>query len=80
MTEGGYRGKILRMGLSTDDINGEALPDESTLRKYAGNFGLSLWYLMKELLNGVDALGSENPLIFMNGPLVRVRVQCSIYR
>lgn len=39
MTEGGYRGEILRIDLSTDNINGEALPDESTLRKYAGNFG-----------------------------------------
>ncbi|MFC1977399.1 aldehyde ferredoxin oxidoreductase family protein [Chloroflexota bacterium] len=74
MTKGGYRGNILRVDLTTGSINVEKLPDESVLRKYVGNFGLGLWYLMNELPNGVGPLEPENPLIFMNGPLVGVRV------
>jgi len=74
MIKGGYRGKILRVDLTKGSIATEGLPDESILRKYLGNFGLGLWYLMKELPDGVDALEPENPLIFLNGPLVGTRV------
>ena len=76
MIKGGYRGKILRVDLTTGSIDIEGLPDESLLRKYVGNFGLGLWYLMKELPTGVAPLEPENPLIFMNGPLVGTRVPC----
>ena len=76
MIKGGYRGKILRVDLTTGSITVEGLPDESILRKYVGNFGLGLWYLMKELPEGVGPLEPENPLIFLNGPLVGTRVPC----
>lgn len=74
MIKGGYRGKILQVNLTTGIINTEMLPEESILRKYVGNFGLGLFYLMRELPMGVDALDPENPLIFMNGPLTGTRV------
>lgn len=76
MIKGGYRGKILRVNLTTGSITVEGLPGESILRKHVGNFGLGLWYLMKELPDGVDALEPENPLIFLNGPLVGTKVPC----
>ena len=76
MIKGGYRGKILRVDLTTGSITVEGLPGESILRKHVGNFGLGLWYLMKELPDGIDALEPENPLIFLNGPLVGTKVPC----
>ena len=77
MIKGGYRGKILRVDLTSGSITTEGLPDEKILRKYLGNFGLGLWYLMRELPEGVGALEPENPLIFLNAPLVGVRVPSS---
>ncbi|NLP30047.1 MAG: hypothetical protein GX363_02835 [Clostridiales bacterium] len=74
MIRGGYRGKILRVDLTSGSITVEGLPKEAILRKYVGNFGLGLWYLMKELPDGIGALDPENPLIFLNGPLVGTRV------
>lgn len=76
MIKGGYRGKIIRVDLTKGSITTESLPDESILRKYVGNFGLGLWYLFKELPAGVAPLEPENPLIFLNGPLVGTRVPC----
>ena len=67
MIKGGYQGKILRVDLTEGKITTEKLPDETILRKYVGNLGLGLWYLMKELPDGIDALEPENPLIFLNG-------------
>ncbi len=76
MIKGGYRGQILRVNLTAGSISTESLPDETVLRKYVGNFGLGLWYLMKELPQGVAPLEPENPLIFLNGPLTGTRVPC----
>ena len=77
MVRGGYNGKILRVDLTSGRTNGESLPDETILRKYVGCFGLGLWYLIKELPTGVHPLEPENPLIFMNGPLVGTGAPCS---
>ena len=74
MIKGGYQGKILRVNLTAGKITTEPLPDESILRKYVGNFGLGLWYLIKELPLGVAPLEPENPLIFMNGPVIGTRI------
>lgn len=76
MIKGGYVGKILRVDLNTGSITTEGLPDESVLRKYVGNFGLGLWYILKELPTGVGPLEPESPLIFLNGPFVGTRVPC----
>jgi aldehyde:ferredoxin oxidoreductase len=74
MITGGYKGKILRVDMTSGEKIVEGLPEESILKKYVGNFALGLWYLMKELPLGVAPLDPENPLIFMNGPLVGSRV------
>lgn len=76
MIKGGYQGKILRVDLTSGTVTTEGLPGEHVLRKYVGNFGLGLWYLMRELPAGVRATDPENPLIFFNGPLVGTRVPC----
>ena len=65
----GYVNKILRVDLTTGSITTEPLPDESVLRKWVGCYGLGLWYLMRELPDGVGPLDPGNPLIFLNGPL-----------
>ncbi len=76
MIRGGYRGKVIRVNLTTGDINTEDLPDEKIVRQYIGCFGLGLWYLTKELPAGVAPLEPENPLIFLNGPLTGTRAPC----
>lgn len=70
MVKGGYQGKILRINLTTGSIKTEALPGEEVLRKFVGNFGLGLWYLMRECPVGTNPLDPENPMIFLNAPLV----------
>lgn len=62
--------------MTKGSVTTENLPDESILRKYVGNFGLGMWYLMRELPEGTEPLDPENPLIFLNGPLVGTRVPC----
>lgn len=67
---GGYMGKILEVDLSTGRISEQALPPEAILRKYLGGYGLGLWMLYRKCPPGVSALDADNPMIFLNGPLV----------
>jgi len=62
-------GKILRVNLSKEKIFVERLPDESTMRKFIGGWGLGLKILYDECPPGVNPWDPENPLIFMTGPL-----------
>lgn len=62
-------GKILEVDLSNQDFQAMPLPNEKILRKYNGGFGLGLWLLYNKLPTGTDPLGTQNPLIFMTGPL-----------
>jgi aldehyde:ferredoxin oxidoreductase len=64
----GYNGKILRLDLSTGDMNFEYL-DEATARKYIGGVGLAAKILWDETTPDTDPLSSENELVFMTGPL-----------
>ena len=74
MAQGGYRERIIRVDLTKGSIKFETLPDDAVLKKYIGNFGLGLWYLIKMLPLETKPLDPENPMIFMNGPLVGSRV------
>lgn len=65
---GGYAGKILRVDLSDGRLHVEK-PDDATLQEYIGGEGLGIKYLYDEVPAGVDALGPENRLIFMTGPV-----------
>ncbi len=65
---GGYAGKILRVNLTTRKITREDIP-ENVIRDYVGGVGLGTYYLTKEIDPTVDALGSQNKMIFASGPL-----------
>ena len=64
----GYNGKILRLDLSTGDMDYEC-PDEQTARKYIGGVGLAAKILWDETTPETDPLSPESELIFMTGPL-----------
>ena len=63
-----YTGQLLRIDLSTRNVRKEKL-DPGVARRYLGSKGLGAYILFKELTANVDALGPENKLIFMTGPL-----------
>ncbi len=77
MIKGGYMGKILRVDLSKQKIEDEALPCEDILRKYVGGTGLALKYLYDEVPPSMNPLDPESRLIFMNGPLTGTMWPCS---
>jgi aldehyde:ferredoxin oxidoreductase len=64
----GYMGKILRVNLSSGHIQENEIP-ASWARSFLGGAGLATKYLYEEVPPGVEALGPENKLIFMTGPL-----------
>ena len=66
--KGGYTGKILRLDLNRLDYSLEK-PDGDTLEKFIGGEGMGIKYLYERVSPGADALGPENPLIFMTGPM-----------
>jgi aldehyde:ferredoxin oxidoreductase len=64
----GYNGKILRLDLTTGNIDYEYL-DEPTARKYIGGVGLAAKILWDETTPDTDPLSPESELLFMTGPL-----------
>ncbi len=64
----GFMGKIFRINLSDSTIKEEQIPEE-WLRKYLGGAGVASKYLFDEVPPATDALGPDNKLIFMSGPL-----------
>ncbi len=64
----GYMGKLLLVNLSTGEIKDE-IPDESLYRKYIGGYGLGARFLYDRQKAGADALGPENHLGLVTGPL-----------
>jgi len=65
---GGYMGWLLRVNLSTGEIEREKI-DEATAYNFLGGRGYASKLLYDELKSGVDPLSPENKLIFMTGPL-----------
>ena len=63
-----YMGKILRVNLQEGKIETEDLREDWT-QMFIGGAGLATRYLYDEVPQGVDALGADNKLIFMTGPL-----------
>lgn len=66
---GGYMGKVLFVDLSAGKIETDVL-DEQTYRDFIGGYGLGARILYGRQAAGVDALGPENILGFVTGPLV----------
>ena len=63
----GYNYRILRLDLSNHTSSVEE-PDDIFYRTYLGGEGFVVYYLLKELNKGIDALSPENKLIFATGP------------
>ena len=62
-----YKGKVLRVDLSTGKAETEPL-NAQWAREYLGGKGLSIKYLYEELAPGTDPLSDSNKLILMTGP------------
>jgi aldehyde:ferredoxin oxidoreductase len=64
----GYTGRLLRINLSNLRSQVEDIP-ESLMKDFLGGRGLAARYLYSELTAGTEALGPDNKLLFMMGPL-----------
>ena len=62
----GYIGKILHVDLTSGKLDAET-PPESFYRKYMGGSAMGLYYILKEMPRGADALSPENVLTLMCG-------------
>jgi len=60
----GYNGKILHVDLTHGKLNVETPPD-AFYRKYMGGSAMGMYYILKEMPRGVDALAPENVLTVM---------------
>ncbi len=58
----GYNGKILRVDLSNKKIEVEE-PEDFVYRTYLGGACLAVYYLLKELPEGIDPLSPDNMLV-----------------
>jgi aldehyde:ferredoxin oxidoreductase len=65
---GGYVGKILFVDLSSGQINEEEL-EEKVCHDFIGGYGIGASILYRRQKAGIDALGPENILGLMTGPL-----------
>lgn len=62
----GYNGKILHVDLTHFKLTVET-PPESFYRMYMGGSAMGLYYILKEMPKGADALGADNVLTLMAG-------------
>ena len=62
----GYNNKILMVDLTTGKINVEE-PGDKFYRMYLGGMGLGVYYCMRDIPKGADALGPENVLVISTG-------------
>lgn len=69
----GYMGKILHVDLTTGDIRDDAL-NGTYARDFVGGSGMAARYAWDLVDATTDPLGSENPLIFMTGPVTGTRM------
>lgn len=69
----GYMQSILWVNLSTQEIKVENLDDQQA-RGFIGGYGLGARILFSRQRGGVDALGAENILGFLTGPLTGTKV------
>ena len=61
----GYNGKILHVDLTHHKLEVEE-PEEAFYRKYMGGGAMGVYYLLREMPAGADALGPENVLALMS--------------
>ncbi len=61
----GYNGKILHVDLTKSELTVET-PPEQFYRTYMGGSAMGLYYILKEMPKGADALSPENVLTIMD--------------
>ena len=66
----GYAGRILRVNLTTGDI--QKVPTEPYAEEYIGGRGIALKIHWDEVPAEIDAFDPENRLVFMTGPVCGV--------
>lgn len=71
-----YQGKVLRVNLSSGQINIEKL-NEQWANDYIGGKGLGIKYFYEEVSPGIDPLSFENKIILMTGPFTGTAIPCS---
>lgn len=64
----GWKGKILRVNLTTGALEDEAL-DPGVAKHYIGGRGLGIYYLLKEMDPACDPLSPDNIMMMATGPL-----------
>jgi len=69
--KGGYFGRLLRVNLTNHTYQAESIP-EQILKDYIGGRGLGSKLLFDEMPGKTDALGPDNKLIFLTGPLTGI--------
>ncbi len=73
----GYRGKLLRIDLSSRTWRSEPI-DERRIRLYLGGRGIAARYYHDEIMPGVDPLSPGNKLFFFGGPLTGTPLPAAI--
>ena len=68
LIKGGYHRRLLRVNLTNHTTSVEDIP-EQILKDYIGGRGLGTKLLYDEMPAGADALGPDNKLYFVTGPL-----------
>lgn len=63
----GYTGKILHVNLTSGALTIEE-PEESFYRKYLGGSAMGMYYILRDMPKGADALSPENVLTLFTGP------------
>lgn len=72
----GYAGKILRVNLSSKEINEERIREDAA-KKFIGGVGLAAKMLYDEVRPETPAYSPDNKIIFMTGPLTGTLVPCT---
>ena len=67
----GYKGKILRVNLSSKEVREIKLEDKF-YRKYYGGACMGAYFLLKELKAGIDPFSPDNIIIFSTSPLTGI--------
>jgi aldehyde:ferredoxin oxidoreductase len=75
MPIGGFANRVARVDLAAGTVGYEEIPEEWA-RKYIGARGLGVRYVLENGA-GVDPLGPDNLLCFMNGPLTGTEANMS---
>ncbi|MFW2366581.1 MAG: aldehyde ferredoxin oxidoreductase N-terminal domain-containing protein, partial [Desulforhopalus sp.] len=68
----GWKGKLLRVDLTTGTISDELI-DQQTAKNYIGGRGLGIYYLNKEVDPTIDPLSPANIIVMATGPLTGTR-------